>query len=139
MLLVRGHLFGITALESLQTMRPWQAEDPQHPTVTSIEPGPGPGRSDSRTSTDSQYSSWSPQEEVVLSEKKVTREEPRNYGGLCESWICIWGANAEVHSKAVTMRFIGTAVRGRMLVWKDHVPGDTAGFRALICWLVPMT
>lgn len=55
-----------------------------------------------------------------------------------ESWICIWGANAEVHSKAVTHAF-GTAVRGRMLVWKDHGPGNTAGFRVLICWLVPMT
>ncbi|XP_043341786.1 toll-like receptor 5 isoform X3 [Cervus canadensis] len=44
MLLVQGHLLGITALESLQTMRPWQAEDPQHPAVTSTEQGPGLGR-----------------------------------------------------------------------------------------------
>ena len=60
MLLVQGHLLGITALESLQTMRPWKAEDPQHPAVTSTEQGPWPGKSGSGTSTDSQYSSWSP-------------------------------------------------------------------------------
>lgn len=59
MLLVQGHLLGITALESLQTVRPWQAEDPQDPAVTGTEQGSWPGKSDSRTSTDSQYSSWS--------------------------------------------------------------------------------
>ena len=122
----------------LETLRPLQVGTPQRPAVTSTEWEARPGKSYSRTSTDSQYSSWSPRKEVVLNEKEDTQESLKVMVVCGGSWTCIWGANSEFKALQSPMGFIGTVVRGGMLGWKDHGPGDIAAFRVPVCWLVPM-
>lgn len=94
-LLVWGHHLGHPCSRVfLETLRPLQAGTPQRPAVTSTEWEARPGKSYSRTSTNSRYSRWSPRKEVVLNEKEDTQKSLKVMVVWGGSWTCIWGANA---------------------------------------------